>query len=221
VNSYESDIVEKTYSNIENGFAQFLNYLLKNHNDIEIMDNEDTIYMLKCYIALQFWRLSVHDFFIDDFINNFDFRNAPNRIISNIGNKNLFENKEIIEKLNQDKNYRYYFRCFILPFLLFNTFEHKHDIGKWRIYTIKENTQFAYLCSDIPIIYNTIFDLFNFKSKILFPITKNKILIITDKEFPNYYQPIFSANVNIVLYEQSTRYLSTLKKDYLNEIIKL
>lgn len=37
----------------------------------------------------------------------------------------------------------------------------------------------------------------------------------------NSYPDIFSGNINMVLYEQSHRYLSTLDKDYLNEVIEL
>jgi hypothetical protein len=59
-----TSLIEKTYSSIESNFAQFLHYLLKNDNRIEIMDNEDTIYMLKCYIALQFWRILIRIYFL-------------------------------------------------------------------------------------------------------------------------------------------------------------
>jgi hypothetical protein len=217
----ETSLIEETYSSIESGFAQFIHYLLNNANRTEIMDNEDTIYMLKCYIALQFWRLPAHDFFVDEFIRHFDFKNARNKLMNNISKKNFFDYHETIENLNSDKDYRYYFRCFLLPFLLFNTFDHRSDVGKWRIYTAESNNYFSYLCSDIPIIYNSISDLFNFKNKIVFPLTKNKILVITDKKHPLSYPAIFSGNINLVLYEQSYRFLSALDKNYLKEIIEL
>jgi hypothetical protein len=178
------------------------------------------IYVLKCYIALQFWRLPQHDIFMDNFLMSIDFKKTRNVLLDNNGNNVLFE-YGYIEQVKKDKNFRYYFRCFILPYLLFNTINHDDNMEKWRIYNTEKDSRFSFVCSDMPIIYNNVNDLFMFKGNILFPLTKNRILLVSEKTYPDYFPAHFWANINMFLYEHSNRYLAVLDKHYLNELQEL
>jgi hypothetical protein len=220
INNINTDLIEKMYSNFENQFSKFINFITAHHYEIEVVENEDMIYMLKCYISMQFWRLPAHDVYVDEFIRNHNFKSSRNNLIDKNGN-NFFDDAKIFELIRDDKNFRYYFRCFIMPYLLFNIFENEKKIAEWRIYNTESDSNFSFLCSDMPIVFDKFDDFFMFKGKILFPITKNRILIITEKEYPEYFPASFWGNINLVLYEQSNRYLSVLNKDYLNELISL
>jgi hypothetical protein len=226
INNVNTDQLEEMYSGFENQFSKFINLITAHHYEIEVVENEDMIYMLKCYIAMQFWRLPAHDIYVDEFIKNYNFKLSRNSLIDKNG-ANFFDD-ETLELIKNDKYFRYYFRCFIMPSLMFNILENKDKTTEWRIYntesygTINEAYgSFSFLCSDIPIIFDGFTDFFMFKGKILFPVTKNRILIITEKEYPKYFPESFWGNINLVLYEQSNRYLSVLNKNYLNELISL
>lgn len=220
INNINTDFIEKTYSRFESDFARFINYITSNHYEIEIVESRSMIHVLKCYISFQFWRLPQHDIYIDRVIRNIDYNLCRNMLTDKNG-KNVLCEDYMIELINDDKHFRHYFRCFILPCLLFNLFSNDDDVEKWRIYNTEKDTRFSFICSDVPIIYNNLADFFMFKGNILFPLTKNRILMIAKKEYPDYFPDSFWAYINMVLYEQSNRYFTVLDKQYLFELMDI
>jgi len=217
INNLNTDVLEKTYSDFENNFAKFIKYITSTHYEIEILNNRDLIYTLKGYIAMQFCRLPFHDSYMDKFILNINKKSCRNMLVDNNGNNYLDDNiyGNLIKK---DKYFRYYFRCFILPFLMFNILSHDDNMETWRIYNTEKDNHFSFICADFPIIFNNINDFIMFKGKIFFPLTKNKILLISANGFPDNFPDSYWAYINMVLYEQSNRYLTVLDKNYLFEL---
>jgi hypothetical protein len=217
INNLNTDVLEKLYSDFENNFAKFLKYITSTHYEIEILDNRDLIYTLKCYIAMQFWRLPFNDFYIDKYILNINKKSCRNILVDNNGN-NFLDDNICGNLIKKDKYFRYYFRCFILPFLFFNIFSHDDNMETWRIYNTEKDNRFSFICADSPIIFNNINDFIMFKGKIFFPLTKNKILLISENGFPDNFPDSYWAYINMALYEQSNRYLTVLDKNYLFEL---
>jgi hypothetical protein len=176
--------------------------------------------VLKCLIIIQFCRLPVYDAFMDNLVLNFDNTSSCNILTDGNGKNVLFE-YDYISLIKNDKDFRYYFRCFIFPFLIFHVFNNNVDMLKWRIYNI-EGKNNPFICSDVPIIFNNNFnDILSFKGNILFPITKSRILIISENHFPVKFPVYFWEYVNMALYEQSNQYLAVLDKQYLYNLLDI
>ena len=210
--------IEEIYSSLESDFAKCMKYILTLNNNIEITEIKQIIYVLKCFIAIQFCRLPINDDYFDNFILNYDYKKCRNIIKDNNGN-NLFDNN-FIDKVKNDIDFRKYFKSLILPFLLFNILEENYNFLKWQIFDLKYSYQdYNLICSDAPIIYKNKNDLFMFNGDIILPLTKEKILIVSKNIFPNKFDRLFWESVNMVLYEQANQYVSVLEKKNLNIII--
>jgi len=211
----DHNAVEKIYCSFENSFAKCMKYILSIKNNIEVMEIKEIIYVLKCFIAIQFCRLPVNDEYFDNFILNYDYKKCRNVFVDNNG-KNIFNNN-FIELHKNDKDFRRYFKSLILPFLLFHL-KKDENIINWQIFNLEKSyPDFSFLCSDSPIIYDNLIDLYSFSGNILLPLTKNKILIYSKNAFPYKFDFLFWESVNMVLFEQSKQYISVLDK----KIIKI
>ena len=214
----DHNAVEDFYCNFENGFAKCMRYILSIKNHTEIIEIKEIISVLKYFIAFQFCRLPTNDDYFDNFILNYDYKKCRNLIVDSSG-KNYFTN-ERIEQYKNDNEFKKYFKSLMLPYLLFNHLKQDDDIAKWQIFDLEYSYPgFSFLCSDAPIIYENINDLFLFNGNILLPLTKNKILIISKKSFLNKFDILFWEGINMVLYEQANQYLSVINKKELNIII--
>lgn len=80
-------------------------------------------------------------------------------------------------------------------------------IDKWKIYTI-EIPGFNFLTGDRPyLINNDDIRLDNVFNELIFPLTKNKLLVLSDNS-PNFLDGLFLANVNVCLLDQAERFIA-------------
>ena len=143
----ETDEIENLYSTIENSFGNFFNSIRDGLNYHDLI-SEHGLYLIKLYIAIQFWRLPITDDFAEYYINNIDLSRFGTRITRN--GVPLGEIKEIKELLKSDKGFRHYFRCFFLPILTFNTNIQKSELDSWQVYDASSDSGGwdNFLCSD-------------------------------------------------------------------------
>jgi len=216
-----TDTIEKLYGRLETPFGEYFK-LIRNGITEESFRSKKSIYLLKLYLAIQFWRLPITDVFAEVFIRNLDLARFGNRITFSgtpIGNV-----PKIKALLETDIGFRHYFRSFLLPLLMFDSQVHEDDPKNWKLLTVSdEDTNWEnVLTGDNPIIVEDIGKMFAFKSKLIFPLSKTQVAIYTpsvseDVSLP----PLFSSKLSMVIYAQTQRYLAGTNRDYMNNIIRL
>ncbi|MBN0989857.1 DUF4238 domain-containing protein [Amphritea pacifica] len=170
-----TDKLEKLYATIESPFGEFFNHVRKGISQEELISKEG-IYLLKLFIATQFWRMPLLDDFAHDFIKNLDLKRFGNRIT--INETPLGEVEEIQRLLAVDRGFRHYFRSFYLPLLMFDVRVHDHDYEYWKLHEVApdEGSWDNFLTSDNPIIVEDIAEMFSFNSKLILPLSKRQLL---------------------------------------------
>ena len=214
----KTDVLEKNYSQLEALFAQLFK-LINLSNDSSTLLNKDSISLLKKYLAIQLWRLPVLDEFAERFILNLTLEETEHYCQVTTPPLNHYEAFELIKK---DVDYRYYFRCFMLPLCTFSLNNELPDSIKWDIVTISDPSVWSnFLCSDVPIIFKNPEKLFNFSGSFIFPLSNTKLLISKpNSDAKLSYDPILSTKIAIYIYLQANRYVIATNKSFLEKIIE-
>lgn len=221
VNGVRTDHIEKLYGKIETQFADFFNLIRKGISQ-EALISENGIYLLKIFVASQFWRMPLLDEFSDEYIRKLDLNKFGNRIT--INGCNLGEVKFIKKLIKDDKDFRFYFRCFFLPLLTFDSQVHDHDYDCWRLHTV--SPEYGgwdnFLTCDNPLVAENVLDMFAFESKFILPLSKTQLVTYSPSgknhaDFP----PIFSTKLAMVMNLQSKNYLVGANKYYMSKVIEL
>lgn len=221
INGVTTNAIEEFYSELENSFGMFFNLVRDGLSSDEILSKHG-LEIIKQYLAIQFWRLPMLDSYSDQFIKNLDLKQFGKRIT--INGDNLGEVEEITRLIQEEPDFRYYFRCFYLPVLTFDIKVRDDEDKYWSVHNVEpnENGWDNILCSDNPIVAEEILDLFKFDGRFIFPLSKTKILVFDkDRQKPKDFEPSFSTRLAMVLYAQSTRYVAGANKDYISQVISL
>lgn len=213
-----TDAVEKLYSNIESGFGELFNFI-RSENPEENLISKDGIYLLKLYLAVQFWRLPLTDDLSEIFIKNIDLKSYGRVIV--FDGKAIGEVDWIEKLLQEDVGFRHYFRSFLLPLLTFDLSVNEEDLNKWKLH-VAEGDWDNVLCGDNPMLVEDITKMFRFDSKLIFPLSKTQLLSYSpNKNIKSEFQPIFSTRVSMLTFSQSTRYIAGSNKEYIHKVIGL
>lgn len=216
-----ADTIEKLYGSFETPFGEYFK-LIRNGITEESFKSPKSIYLLKLYLAIQFWRLPITDAFADVFINELDLNGCRNRItFRGISIGDLPKIKELLET---DDDFRYYFRCFVLPLLMFDSTAQEDDQKNWKLLNASDEDMGweNVLTGDNPIIVDNLENMFAFKSKLIFPLSKRQIAIYTPSTLGSEgLPPLFSTKLSMVTYTQCQRYLAGVNREYIKSTIRL
>jgi len=214
-----TDIIEKHYNNLETEFAKLFQHIQSNAAQNEII-TKDGLYLLKTFLAIQFWRLPLVDSFADDFIKNFDLKKVGPGIT--INGKPIGEIKEINRLLKTNKDFRYYFRCFCLPILTFDVFSNNDSLDNWYIFDVEDRAKWAkQICGDNPLVIGGLQSFLKFSGFIIFPLTKSRILIHspTNKNLTEI-EPEFNSMLSLLIFIQSQKYICGPDEEDISKIIE-
>ncbi|MCZ4293237.1 DUF4238 domain-containing protein [Vibrio sinaloensis] len=221
VKGVRTDKVEKLYSSIETPLGQFFDHVRKGISQDELF-SENGIYLLKIFVATQFWRMPLLDDFADSYIQKLDLSRFGDRITVN--GEPLGEVKEIIQLIENNKGFRHYFRSFYLPLLTFDLRVHKEDFHCWRLHTVspKFSGWDNFLTGDNPLLVEDIAEMFAFKSKFILPLSKTQLVTYspTAKNHDDF-PPIFSTKLAMAMNSQSKSYLVGANREYMERMIEL
>ncbi len=218
INGVYTDRIEKLYTVQETPFGEFFNYVRKGISQAELISDEG-IYLLKQFIATQFWRMPLLDSFADDYILQLDLNKFGNRIT--INGVSLGQVDYIKRLLKSDKGFRHYFRSFYLPVLMFDSRVHDKDFHCWKLHTVsaEDGSWDNLLTGDNPIIVENIVEMFTFKSKLILPLSKTQLVTYSpngnnDCDLP----PIFSTKLAMVMNSQCQKYVVGANRSYMENI---
>lgn len=218
---HSNDRIETLYSVIESPMGDFFNYVRDGISYNELVSKEG-MYLLKLFIAFQFWRMPLLDDFAENYIKNVDLRRFGERILVNdipLGNV-----KEIRDLLDTDSGFRHYFRSFYLPVLTFDTRYKEADVDCWRLHAVSDEAKGwdNFLTGDNPLIIESLPDFFAFKSKFFIPLSKCQLVSYSPNgNNGNDLPAIFSTKLAMVMNSQSQKYVVGANREYMSTIIEL
>lgn len=221
IKGIKTNIIEKLYGTLESEFARFFNIVRGGLSSQEILSKLG-LDIIKQYFAIQFWRLPMLDSFADHYIKNLDLKQFGKRIT--INGHNIGDVDEFAQLIFEDSDFRYYFRCFFLPVLMFDVKVRDGECSYWSVHNVApdEGGWDNILCSDNPIVAENIFDLFKFEGKFIFPLSKTKLLVFyKDRTHVKHFEPDFSTRLSMLIYAQSTRYIAGANENYISSVITL
>jgi hypothetical protein len=221
IKGIKTNIIEKLYGTLENGFAQFFNLVRGGLSNQEILSKSGLV-IIKQYLAIQFWRLPMLDRYTDHYVKNLDLKQFGKRIT--INGHNIGDVDEFVQLIRDDIYFRYYFRCFFLPLLTFDVKVSDGEYSYWSVHNVApdEGGWDNFLCSDNPIIAENILDLFKFDGKFIFPLSKTKLLVFyKERSLAHHFEPAFSTRLSMLSYAQSTRYIAGTNENYISSVIAL
>lgn len=213
--------VEYVYSKLETSFGKLFNKIRKGISHSELISNQG-LYLLKLFIAFQFWRMPITDDFSEIYIDNLDLKKFGGKIV--FGGVPLGEIDEIRELLKINNGFRHYFRSFFLPLLTFDLRVHSADLDCWRLHTVSDEYSDwgNFLTGDNPIIIENMAEVFSLKSKMFIPLSKNQMLSYSPTgRNNNNFPSIFSTKLSMVMNSQCEKYLVGENREYMEKMLKL
>ena len=216
-----TDELEKLYCNIESPQGQLFDLIRKGLPSDELI-SKDGIYLLKTFIAFQFWRLPILDPVAEDYIKNLDLTKFGDKLTLNgVNIGNCDEIKVLIET---DKDFRLYFRNFILPLLTFDLRVHESDFQSWKVHHVSsdENGWNNFLTGDNPLLFEDLAKMFGFKSKFIMPLSNNLLITYSPSVNPDMdLSPLFTTYLAMAVYRQCERYVVGTNREYMSQVKEL
>jgi len=213
-----TDALEKLYGTIESPQGQFFDLIRKGIPSDELISKEG-IYLLKSFIAFQFWRMPILDPIAEEYIKNLDLTKFGDKIILNgINIGNCDEIKVLIET---DQGFRHYFRSFILPLLTFDLRVYEDDLKSWKVHHVSpdENGWNNLLTGDNPLLFEDLIKMFGFNSKFIMPLSNNRLITYSPSVNSEMdLSPLFTTYLAMAVYNQCERYVVGTNREYMAQV---
>lgn len=214
----QCDIVEKVYAGIESGVARFFSLIRMDKGSDQLLTSEG-IYLMKLHIAIQFWRLPQFDVFAEQYVLN----RTPAQLdhIFSVYKPQILLPEKLFERVQSDIGFRKYTRSFILPLATFNLSNKLPENIKWQVFDVEEPKNWAnHLCSDLPIVFDSLENIFDYSGCFVFPLSNDKVLISGPDEIKKEsFDPLFSTKLAILLFCQARKYVAASNREYLEKIV--
>lgn len=214
-----TDHIEKLYSELETSFCQLFD-LIKKGISADSLLNSEGVYLLKLYMAIQFWRLPRLDEFADQYLRTRTLKEIEHFCTVT---RPPASSQNTFELIQSDAGFRHYFRSFILPLCTFDLSRHIPDAMKWVILDTENPIEWSnHLCCDAPFIFfESPENLMKFSGPFIFPLTNSKLLVSKPQSnTTSSFEPIMSTKISILMYLQARRYVATSNKGYLERVIE-
>ncbi|HAS8349099.1 TPA: DUF4238 domain-containing protein [Vibrio vulnificus] len=217
-NGINSDEIERLYSLIESPLGDFFNLIRKGISKDEIISQEG-LYLIKLFIAIQFWRLPISDYFVDYYIDNLDLTKFGNTF--SVSGVCLGETQKIKFNLQNNSGFRHYFRCFILPLITFDLRVHESEFPLWNVHNVSPDFKDwnNFLTGDNPLIIEDVASMFSFNSKFILPLSNNSLITFSPTLKPHINtDQLFTTYLCMVTYQQCHRYVVGTNREYMEQI---
>tara|TARA_B110000908_G_C10154660_1_gene403038 strand:- start:195 stop:1073 length:879 start_codon:yes stop_codon:yes gene_type:complete len=215
INGHETDFLEKVYQFGETKFAETYRKLIDKFEPITVTAYD--ILHLTLFISEINWRIPVRDKVFNEYINSYDYRNAPIKLID----KETGEHKSIeeLKPLTKEPAFKESMRhVMAIEDYLKNT--KKIKIENWLIYYKPiEAPQLRILC-DNPIILREETENI-LESELIFPLSNGKIVYHTKGKRLKEIPAMNNISIDTLLFIQANQYVCCSDTSYLNSIREL
>jgi hypothetical protein len=229
---YNNKIISSTektiYSPMDSKGAKVFNKIINNKTLTDITTPFDRIDLLM-FMTHLFWRSPSSDNIFKEII---DKEGACNKYFGlhnpETGTKISDDDfPEFKEKILSDYEFMKIFKI-LIPESDANKEEILNLVMNWKLFILESNSSFSYLTGDSPILFqNEKIRLGKIFNKVIFPISKNQVLILNDK-IPKFLDDHIVRAINMSIIHTSKRFIasdSLTNLEYFinmyNEFIKL
>ncbi|MDD0968303.1 MULTISPECIES: DUF4238 domain-containing protein [Pseudomonas] len=209
-------MIERFYSQIEDQFAKYLNFIQENVGKPELInelkDNENFLNVLKFIVAFQFWRTPCQTpaakILSARLLHLYDNANPETQ-------KLLKQDRRFIKTIQKKSRKAQPLKVaqhLLLPIL---AFDHSVTLGEIQFCYIKDENKTIFT-SDRPVSYDTEALLFKFE-EFLFPISKNLFVISTKRRAKR----IDLKKLNRIIFDKALNYVLSPSKERLAQHVQL
>lgn len=125
---------------------------------------------------------------------------------------------ELVDKILNDSESQKIFKH-IIPLTNGSIEESKKLFDKWKVMDLNDE-QAKLITGDNPfLINNTDFRIDNVFEELIFPLCKDKVLILSDKS-PDFFDSIALANINVLILHQSNRFIASENRNHIESVIE-
>ncbi|MBO9683179.1 MAG: DUF4238 domain-containing protein [Flavisolibacter sp.] len=201
-----SDIPEIMLAHFDNRTAPIIE-LIRNSKPQDHVLTPERLYILRFFIFSLFWRSPANDELREEIIEKYPLPKLGLRYVDAAGKPNpefeqLMKEIDLFTKLYPA----------ILPLVSFQKKYARNNDNEWKIYYRKEE---FHVVTDNPILHSGFRDFSSLHEELIFPISSKVLLVSTKKYKPHILAPLFTLNVDLLLFHKSGRYVASCNRDYL------
>jgi hypothetical protein len=196
-------------------FNKIRNLTIDNNADLNNSERFDLLW----FITHLYWRSPYSNSSIEEIVKNDGFSNKYFHVKNKQTGQVLSDNEipEIIKSVLIDKQTQKIFKA-IYPLLDSNINEIIKLLDNWHLFYLNDTNQ-GLITGDMPIItLNENFSLNQIFKRIVFPISKHRLLIINENA-PKFFETTLLHTINACIFHQAKRFVCSDDKELLNTII--
>lgn len=210
--SFATDVPEQLLADFD-GRAATVIQDIRNSNPSDTILNTDRLYVLRFFIFSLFWRTPANDKIREEIIANSSFESLgfglfrKGTLERNVEAENALKATDVFQKSYPS----------LLPITSFLDSNVKYNSHEWKLYYLGED---LHVVTDSPIIHYGFKDFSSLHEEVIFPISSTIVLVSTKKYKPHILAPLFSMNLNLLLFHNAFRYVACSNKEYLQFLIQ-
>ncbi len=196
-------------------FNKIRNFTVDKNSDLNNSERFDLLW----FITHLYWRSPYSNSSVEEIVKNDGFSNKYFHIKNAETGEILTDDEipEIIKSVLADKQTQKIFKV-IYPLLDSNINEIIELLDKWHLFNLNDTHQ-GLITGDMPIItLNENFSLNQIFKRIIFPISKYRLLIINEN-VPKFFETTLLHTINACIFHQAKRFVCSDDKELLNAVI--
>lgn len=214
----DPDVVERYYGQYDSTVARLFQRLRANPPP---MIDLGMIQDLKCYLSVLFWRLPESDKYLDAVLHGLGFDRLGIRLVHPETREEI-KWPEFEQIVLRDPDFRKGIRFLSVPLATFDLFIQERDAVNWAFYRSPGDNQEPHICSDNPIVFERLADVFEFKCHIAFTANSNCLVFYSPVgQKPDRLDQDVRMDLDCVVFRQAHRYVCGPDAGYLESLAKL
>lgn len=204
---YKTDLPETMLGYFDNRAATTIQEV-RDSTPNEYILTPERLYNIRFFIASLFWRSPVNDAIRQEIIKNESFESLGFGLFDKNTGHRFVQLEDDLKTIDLwQKTYPT-----LLPITSFSEKFKKTNFEEWKLYY---QTNGQNIITDNPIILKTYTDFSSLHEELLFPISKDILLVSTSKYKPHILAPVFNLKVNLMGFHLAGRFVASHNKELL------
>jgi hypothetical protein len=209
---HKSDLAEHLLADFDREMAIALDKIRSSSPEDNIISIDLLLYEVRMLTQSIFWRSPANDALLNKVIDEFSFEDLGFGIFDDKGNPYV-EWEERFKAIDL-------WRKFYPAFLMLASFKYKYakrNDDRWKLYYLPDD---YHITSDNPLVLFDYQDLSSLQQELLFPVLKNILLVSTKKHPPPILPNLFSAKLDLLIFDQASRFVAGPNEGYLKFLVQ-
>lgn len=202
---HKYDLPEEMLAHFDNRSASAVYDIRNSKIDDDIL-TVDRLYALRFFIASTFWRTPANDHIREEIINTHSFEELG------FGIFNKGKRQAETEQMLMDIDLWHKMYPTLLPLVSFNEPYKRNNSADFKLYYRLNQT---HVVTDNSIILREFKDFSSLNEELIFPISSKVFVIATARHKPRHLPPAFNLKMDILLFDNASRYVACCNKEYL------